>query len=102
MAGATNPGLQLLQNYSKWRKRTGRVDPLQALIGKTRPSLGGTQGADPVTLLTEGGNPFRQITHGANAGQTARTYKLGDGRTANVYFDEHGRRRVNVYREMGV
>lgn len=98
VAGSTNPGLALLQAYQAWQKRTGRKeDPLQALVGQRRRPLGSFGPNAPVALQGEGGNPFRTITHGENAGLTAQTYELGNGETANVYYDRNGRRRVNVY-----
>lgn len=93
--GTTDPLVALQHAYAAWMQRTGRQqDPLAAQVGqKSFPGLAGPLANDPIRMLSTG----REITHGANAGQTAQTYDLGNGKTANVYYDPNGRRRVNVY-----
>jgi hypothetical protein len=98
-AGTTNPGIALINAYQEWLRRSGRSqDPLAARIGqKAQPGIGGAMASDPIKLLTQGGQPFHEVSHGENAGQFAQTYDLGNGQKANVYYDRGGRRRVNVY-----
>lgn len=97
-AGTTDPAVALQHAYAMWLKLTGRSqDPLAARVGRQPPPDQPGAAHTAVDLLRFGGNPFRQITHGANAGLFAQTYSLGDGRTANVYYDPNGRRRVRAY-----
>lgn len=98
--GTTDPAIALVNAYQEYLRRSGHTqDPLAAQRGQASGprAFGGAGQMDPVQLLKFAGNPYRQISHGANAGQMAQTYDLGGGKRANVYYDENGRRRVNVY-----
>lgn len=89
-------GIALQHAFAEYLKRSGQTqDPLAAQVGQPHghPGLGTP---DPIKLLQYAGQPFRQITHGANAGQMAQSYDLGNGKIANVYY-RNGKRQVRVY-----
>lgn len=91
---------------SAYRKRTGRqFDPLSERRGQAGPGQSGpartSLAHSPVQLLTGGdigGGLIQRTTSGPRAGLLRQSYDLGDGRTAHVYYDEHGRRQVQVFR----
>ena len=84
----------LVAAYQKYLRNSKRQqDPLFASL---RGQQGAGRGLDQTQNL--GGMPgaFRS-THGAMEGQIGQRYNLGGGRFANVYYDENGKRKVNVF-----
>lgn len=99
-----DPLAALIEGAMQWQKKHGR-DPLQQNLGGIRfDGRRQTEQPDPVRLLTQAGatglNAAGSVTtHGPRAGMAKQAYDLGDGRVAHVYFDEKGKRQVQVFRK---